>query len=145
MPDSTSMICRLYKIKTEMTGRKSSRGGALARLRSWRASMLGKAQSLPHLRPLRARQRRLCRTRPVRLRHPRVTANPSSVCEKRNFCQSLHLTLGSLRVSDSAHHLRIVLSPNTPLPNLRTESALCQRKQLGVWVLSPQAHGRGSA
>ena len=55
-----------------MTGRKSSRGGALARLRSWRASMLGKAQSLPHLRPLRARQRRLRRARPVRLRHRRL-------------------------------------------------------------------------
>ena len=55
-----------------MTGRKSSRGGALARRRSSRASMLGKAQSLPHLRPLRARQRRLRRARPVRLRHRRL-------------------------------------------------------------------------
>ena len=55
-----------------MTGRKSSRGGALARLRSWRASMLGKAQNLVHLRPGRARQRRLCQTRPVRLRHRRL-------------------------------------------------------------------------
>ena len=69
---SPQSICRLCKIKSEMTGRKSSCDGALARLRSWRASMLGKAQSLVHLRPGRARQRRLRRTRPVRLRHRRL-------------------------------------------------------------------------